>query len=129
MATCLLVASIPGPSQATILRGKSPLAAVTASGPSEPNSDDGRLVVRRIPNLGNNVIVDLYIDGVPASPIVYGQTYEGQLTPGRHVLSVIASPRPVWRTRSETVLNVRKGQTYSFTAMGDGSGSLVLKGV
>ena len=103
--------------------------ARTANPESQLVSGDARLIINRIPNLGNHVIVDLYIDGVPALPIVYGQTYERFLSPGRHVLSVVASPNPKWKTPSEIVLNVTKGDTYNFVAMGDGSGHLILKGV
>ena len=74
------------------------------------------------------MIVDVYIDGVATSPITYGQTYEAALTPGRHVLSVVASPHATWPSRSETILDVQNGQTYSFTAVGNGSGELILKG-
>jgi len=124
---CALIVTIFGTTQAASPRNESNRDAITNSGSSEP-LNDARLIVRRIPNLGNNVIVDLYIDGVAASPIVYGQTYEGLLTPGRHVVSVVASPRAKWPSRSELTLDVQKGQTYSFTALGNGSGDLILKG-
>jgi hypothetical protein len=103
---------------------------VTAAGSTSVQSagDDARLIIRRIPNLGNALIIDMYVDGVAVLPITYGQTYEGSLSPGRHVLSVLATPHPKWPEPTETVLNVRKGQIYSFTAMGDGSGRLILKG-
>lgn len=121
-ALALVAASI-------LVLGMTTASQVRSANPEpERVSDDARLIVNRIPNLGNHVIVDLYIDGVPALPIVYGQTYESLLSPGRHVLSVQASPNPKWTSPSEIVLNVRKGETYSFTAMGDGSGHLILKG-
>ena len=103
--------------------------ARSANPESQRVSNDARLIVSRIPNLGNHVIVDLYVDGIAALPIMYGQTYESLLSPGRHVLSVQASPNAKWISPSEVVLNVRKGETYNFTAMGDGSGHLILKGV
>jgi hypothetical protein len=124
---CALAVTIFGTTQGASPSSESNRAAITDSRSSEP-LNDARLIVRRIPNLGNNVIVDLYIDGVAASPIMYGQTYEALLTPGRHVLSVVASPRAKWPTRSELTLHVQKGQTYSFTAIGNGSGGLILKG-
>jgi hypothetical protein len=93
-----------------------------------PIRDPARLIIRRIPTLGNDVFVDLYLDGAPFASIGYGQTYDGVLSPGRHVLSVIATPRPKWLTRSHIIVNARSGQTYSFTAMGDRTGSLTLRG-
>ena len=116
MATCLLLFSMLGVSQAK-----------SANTQSQSVGNEARLIVSRIPNLGNRVIVDLSVDGVPVSSISYGRTYKGQLSPGRHVLSVVASPNAKWKTPSETILNVQKGETYRFTATDNGSGNLILK--
>src|SRR5205807_9385623 len=59
-----------------------------------PSQAPARLIIRRNPNLGFNVIVRLWIDGQPAGSIGYGHTYDGFLTPGRHVLAVLATPSP-----------------------------------
>jgi hypothetical protein len=77
--------------------------------------------------LGYNVVVQLWIDGVPAGPIGYGHTYEGFLAQGRHILSVLPAPNPRSRIPWQMTLDVRSGQTYTFTAMGY-SGDLVLDG-
>jgi hypothetical protein len=70
----------------------------------------------------------LWLDGAPLGLIVYGQTYDGFLPRGRHILSVTVSPFPKWPgVRTEIALNVRDGQTYCFTAMGNHSGALILK--
>jgi hypothetical protein len=128
MITCLLFVSRYGTSQAMSLESQSRRVAVSGSASGQPARDDARLIIRRIPNLGKNVIVDLYVDGVAVRPIVYGQTYKGFLRPGRHVLSVLPTPSPRWTTPWKMTLDARNGQTYSFTAMGDGSGDLILKG-
>jgi hypothetical protein len=86
----------------------------------------GRLVVWRFASLGNFVWVDLNIDGVPVATIGYGETYEGFLTPGRHVLSLLPTPDPKWITPWQMILDVRAGQTYAFTAIGY-SGNLILQ--
>ena len=90
-----------------------------------PSQAPARLVIRRMPNLGVNVIVQLLIDGQQTATLGYGHTYHGLLTPGRHVLAVRAtrslSPVP-W----EMALNAQSGQTYVFTAQGGPSGNLVL---
>ena len=103
---------------ATGAQARSPHAAAPSQAPA-------RLVIRRIPNLGVNVIVQLWIDGQPAGSLGYGHTYEGTLTPGRHVLAVLAT-----RSRSpipwEMALNAQSGQTYVFTAQGGPSGNSVL---
>ncbi len=90
-----------------------------------PSQAPARLVIRRVANLGSNVIVQLWIDGKQAASLGYGHSYNGTLTPGRHVLAVLAS-----RSRSpipwEMPLNVQSGQTYIFTATGGPSGNLIL---
>ena len=95
---------------------------------AQPAKAPARLSIRRNPNLGFNVIVRLWIDGQPAASIGYGHTYEGFLTPGHHVLAVLASPSPRWSTPWQLPLDVRSGQTYGFTAVTDGSGNLILDG-
>src|SRR6266542_6996538 len=60
--------------QATAADPRSPHAAAPSQAPA-------RLVIRRMPNLGFNVIVRLWIDGQPAATLGYGHTYHGFLTP------------------------------------------------
>ena len=79
-----------------------------------------------MPNLGFNVIVQLWIDGQQTATLGYGHTYHGVLTPGRHVLAVLATPRSRSPIPWEMPLNVQSGQTYIFTATGGPSGNLVL---
>ena len=76
--------------------------------------------------MGKFVFVQLYVDDVVVDGIAYGGTYEGFLRPGRHVLSVLATPRPKWWERPPTVVHMRSGQTYRFTAIGNGQGNLML---
>ncbi len=91
-------------------------------------SDGGsaRLVVHRISTMGKFVFVQLYVDNVVVGSIAYGDSYEGFLKPGRHVLSVLATPRPKWWERPPTIVDVRSGETYTFTAIGNGQGNLIL---
>ena len=101
---------------------------VTAQGKPNPSAEQSaRLIIYRIPNLGNNVIVDVYLDGAPFGSIGYGQSFDKSLPPGRHVLSVEAAPNPRYGTRSDTAVDIQSGKTYVFTAADNGSGSLVLK--
>jgi len=96
---------------------------------SAASSDGGsaRFIVYRIPTMGKFVIVQVYVDNVMVGSIGYGGTYEGFLKPGHHVLSVLATPRPKWRERPPTIVDVRSGQTYKFTAIGNNEGNLILR--
>jgi len=105
--------------QATSADPRSPHAAALSQAPA-------RLIIKRMPNLGFNVIVQLWIDSQPTATLGYGHTYHGLLTPGRHVLAVLATPRSRSPIPWEMPLNVQSGQTYIFTATGGPSGNLVL---
>jgi len=125
MVTCLLLSS-----GYTVSQASSDLQSrrTTVKGSALVQSTNGaaRLIIERIANLGNDIYVDLYIDGAPVAAIAYGNNYEGLLPPGRHVLSVLATPSPKWPTPWELTLDVQSGQTYRFTAEGGYSGDLIL---
>jgi hypothetical protein len=99
--------------------------------PASGSPSDGgsaRLIVYRTPTTGKFVIVQVYVDDVMVGGIGYGGTYEGSLKPGRRVLSALATPRPKWKgERPSIVVDVRGGQIYRFTAVGNGQGNLVLQ--
>ncbi len=126
LITCLLFLITYPVSQAMSSDAQSRRAGVAGSAVAQPVEGAARLIVRRLPGLGNFVYVDLYADGVWVAAIGYGRTYEGFLPPGRHVLSVLPTPNPKWPSPLGMILDVRSGQTYSFTAMGD-SGHLILE--
>ena len=74
----------------------------------------GRLVVSRDPNLGRNLVVNLRIDDRTAANLAWGSRFNRSVWTGRRVLSVSAWPSA--SRSSSTVLNVRRGRTYVFTA-------------
>jgi hypothetical protein len=86
----------------------------------------GRLIVLRIANFGWNIVVNLKIDGRTVANVVQGRRYDHVLPAGRHILTVSAVPNAYYSEPSSTVLNVRPGQTYVFTASWDGSNRVVL---
>src|SRR5205085_6960980 len=73
----------------------------------------GRLIIKRSVVLGHNVSVAIYIDGKPAGTLRRNHPFEKSLAPGRHVL--VASPNRA-RGDWQTTLNVRAGETYTYTA-------------
>ena len=82
------------------------------------NQSGGRLIVHRAPNMGAGLI--LSVDGVRVATIRYGNTYDGYLTPGRHVVSAVPAPNQVRQAPASVTLTVENGQTYSYTASRQG---------
>jgi hypothetical protein len=93
----------------------------TAAAPS-----GGRLVILRSPNFGWNLALNLQIDGKTAANLVQGRRYDHFIPPGRHVLTVSAVPSYNSYAPTSTVLNVRPGQTYVFTAVWRDTDTVVL---
>jgi len=83
----------------------------------------GRLIVLRAANFGSNMALNLKIDGRTAANIVQGGRYDEFVPEGRHMLSVSAGAN---YQPTSTVLNVRRGQTYVFTATRQNPDSVVL---
>jgi hypothetical protein len=86
----------------------------------------GRLIVLRAPNFGWNLALNLKIDGRTAANVVQGRRYDHFLPAGRHVLTVSAVPNNYFYQPVSTVLNVRSGQTYVFTAKWQNTDRVVL---
>lgn len=75
-------------------------------------TDGGRLVITRSPLLGYKSRIDITIDGKPAGIVARQRPFDRYLTPGRHILTATPSRGGEWRT----VLDVRAGETYSYSA-------------
>ena len=86
----------------------------------------GRLLIKRAPDLGNWVYVDVRIDGARAGTILYGHSYERAVPAGRHVIRVTLQPAQYSYSPSELLLNVRPGRTYRFVATTRRGGALTL---
>jgi hypothetical protein len=119
---------VPPPPTSTAAEVSSP---ATRASPAEPGpsaetavaQQGGRLIVLRAPNFGSNMALNLKIDGRTAANIVQGGRYDDFVPEGRHMLtvSVVSNNQP-----TSTVLNVRSGQTYVFTATRQNTGTVVL---
>jgi hypothetical protein len=103
----------------------------TSASPAEPGPSaetivaqpGGRLIVLRAANFGSNMALNLKIDGRTAANIVQGQRYDQFVPEGRHTLTVSAVPN---YQPTSTLVNVRRGQTYVFTAKRQNPDSVVL---
>jgi len=103
----------------------------TPASPAEPGPSaetavaqpGGRLIVLRAPNFGWNLALNLKIDGRTAANIVQSRRYDDFVPEGRHMLTVSVVPN---YQPTSTVLDVRRGQTYVFTATRQNTDSVVL---
>jgi hypothetical protein len=76
-------------------------------------ADGGRLVIKRSPVMADNAAITIMIDGKPAGTLSRNRGYDRYIAPGRH--SLTASPNRSGDAWHGT-LNVRVGETYSYTA-------------
>ena len=103
----------------------------TRASPAEPGPSaetavaqpGGRLIVLRAPNFGSNIALILKIDGRTTANIVQGRRYDEFVPEGRHTLTVSVVSN---YQSTSTVLDVRHGQTYVFTATRQNTDKVVL---
>jgi hypothetical protein len=92
----------------------SPTSAASTS--TSANADSGRLVIRRVANLGNLSVLDVKIDGKRVASVAHGQTYDAALPAGPHVITVALGADNRSAAPAEKRITIQKGQTYIFTA-------------
>jgi len=96
-----------------------PCAATAAP----PNS--GHLLVYRGAKFGYRLRVMLSIDGIDVASLSEGQTYDGYLPAGQHILVARVAPNRIGAHPAQKTVTVQAGHTYSYTAALSG-GNLVL---
>lgn len=85
------------------------------------SAQSGRLVIRRVANIGTGLVLNVSVDGRHVASVSEGQTYNGSLSAGSHVVSVILEPNAMNLAPTQKRITVQKGQTYTFTATWDGN--------
>jgi hypothetical protein len=83
----------------------------------QASPDGGRLIVQRAPNFGTDLVVHLSIDGREVANIVRDRRFDGFISAGHHVLSVVALPNIEFRGPTSMPLTVQRGHTYVFNAV------------
>jgi hypothetical protein len=95
-------------------------ACVFLAGGSETeariNHKGAHLIVQRAPNVGTELAVRLSIDGRSVADIQRDHRYDGFVSGGGHVLSVVPMPNVDVRRPTSVRVSVRSGRTYVFTA-------------
>jgi hypothetical protein len=95
------------------------LAAVTLSAvPAARAQSGGRLVIWRVPGLGDDLFVGVTVDGRHAADLPYGHHVDTVLPPGRHIIKVQPYPKIFAGAAAAVVVNVRPGELYNFTVKG-----------
>ena len=84
---------------------------------SARSEDDARLVVTREANFGTFEFLNLFVDGVHVANLGLNQSYDAELPPGQHDLSVTTTPQTyMYEPPTHRRVNARPGKTYAFTA-------------
>ena len=96
-----------------------------ASAPPPPNS--ARLLVNRVANFGSDLSLVLSVDGKDVGSFPEGRSYSGYLPAGHHVITARVDPNQTGAGAARKTLNVKAGQTYSFTAGLSGGNMTLVK--
>jgi hypothetical protein len=88
----------------------------TSTGPS---GSVAHLTVQRGPKFGDRLVLAVMVDGTRVASVVTNQSYNGTLSPGKHVISV-SSSGPYRGTLPTKTIMAEAGQTYTLTATWQG---------
>src|SRR5207248_6937485 len=88
--------------------------ATNQAGPAPANS--GRLIVTRVANFGSDLSLVVSVDGKDVGSFTEGRNYSGYLSAGQHTITARVDPNMTGARPARKTLNVKAGQTYSFTA-------------
>jgi hypothetical protein len=83
---------------------------------SAPPPNSARLLVYRVANFGTDLSLVLSVDGKDVGSFTEGRNYSGYLSAGQHVITARVDPNQTGAGAARKTLNVKAGQTYSFTA-------------
>jgi hypothetical protein len=83
---------------------------------SAPPPNSARLLVNRVANFGSDLVLVLSVDGKDVGNFTEGRSYSGYLSAGQHVITARVDPNQTGAGPARKTLNVKAGQTYSFTA-------------
>jgi len=96
-----------------------------ATAPIPANS--GHVIVTRVANFGEDLVLVLSVDGKDAGSFTEGRSYSAYLPAGQHVLIARVDPNRGGIVPGKATVTVQAGHTYSYTAAWSGGGqNLVL---
>src|SRR5436305_15017873 len=88
-------------------------AAAKKSDAPAQGSDSGTFPITRNGSVGSGIDVTVLVDGKRITTLLRGMRYKGTLSPGKHVITVVAEPNTSGKSPSKTEVTVEKGHTYS----------------
>ena len=80
----------------------------------------GHVIINRVANFGTDLSLSILVDGSEVANLIEGQSYDGYLSPGKHVISAVVSPNREDSHPGNATIDVKQGETYSFTAVWQG---------
>jgi hypothetical protein len=92
-----------------------------------PPPNSGRLLINRAPNFGSNMALVVSVDGKDVGSFTEGRNYSGYLPAGQHVVTARIDPNMTGAGPARKTLNVKAGQTYSYTAVVSGGNMTLVR--
>src|SRR4029077_2092747 len=86
----------------------------------------GHLLIARVANFGSDLYLVVSVDGKQVGRVGDGSSYDGWLTPGQHTVSASVDPNRDMVKPVQVNVTAKAGETYSYTAVWQGSSSLGL---
>ena len=103
------------------------LIAVCAANQAAAAPNSGHLLIDRVANFGSDLGLVVSIDGKDAGSYSEGRSYSGDLPAGEHTIIVRVDPNLNDVKPAQITLNVKAGQTYTYTAgFSDGGQNMAL---
>jgi len=99
------------------------LSSCETTGPganAAPPPNSGRVLIYRVANFGSDLSMIVSVDGKDVGSFTEGNNYSGYLPAGTHHITVRVDPNQGGTLPARKTLNVKAGQTYSFTASQSG---------
>jgi len=91
--------------------------SATQSGAANARPNSGHLLVYRAAKFGYRLNLILAVDGKDVASLSEGQTYDGYLPVGQHVLVARVTPSSTGVRVGRQTVTIQAGHTYSYTAV------------
>jgi hypothetical protein len=118
---CILTLACAG----MVLVGCETTQSGAAAAAPPPNS--GHLLINRVANFGSDLVLVVSVDGKDVGSFTEGRNYSGYLPAGQHTITARVDPNMTGARPARKTLNVKAGQTYSFTAGLSGGNMTLVK--